>query len=118
MQSDRPRIELIDLALVKSTHEAIILLKEISKNVNSWAALRLFFKRFTNIKTLSAKDASQLAGFLFNKSVYEEKCPDEFLVFHSHWDDIDLAVGGYKGTVDGAIEAFLSDLRTIASAIT
>lgn len=118
LQSDDPKIEFIELSLVKKVDEASKRLREMSGNMNRWMVLRLFFKRFTDIKTLPPRDASQLARFLFHETIYTEKCPDDFIVFHSHWDDIDLAIDGLKGTVDEAIQAFLTDIRTIALSMT
>jgi len=114
-ESENPKIEFIDLSLSKSNHEAITVLRGLSKGVDDWMVLRFFFNRFSKIEKLSVSDASKLARHLYMKCTYQDTCPEDLLIFSSHWDDIDLARDRIIALhVDDAINNFLADMRRLS----
>ncbi len=117
-QSETPNINIIELAFTKSRSEAIEKLNKLSKNLDMWSPIRLFFGRFLNVKMLNYPDASKLAKNLYMLTVYSDDCPEDMTAFYSHWDSIDLAKDRQiLKSLDDAITEFILDMIAIARTV-
>jgi len=113
VSSKTPDLRLFDLSLAGSPLDALSVLRDISINVDKWKTLSRFLRRFETVSIMSPQEASKLAERLYKYTAFEDT-PDQFRVFSSHWDKIDLAIDGVFQDVENCVQCFLDDIHHAA----
>lgn len=115
LDSEIANTDIIDLALARTTSEAISSLGNLSSRVEIWRVLRQFFKRFLSVKKIDLYSAQRLAEYLYYKTCYDENCPKDMKIFYHHYPRIDGAIEGWgQESKEEALELLLNDIKSIA----
>lgn len=111
--AETPDDRLTRISLARSVSQALEPLNSLSKDVDYWLIIARFVERIAYRSDIQAKEALQLSKLLFHLAVRPD-APQYLAPFHSHWDELSLAIDGVYGDVSACLDSFISDLKQAA----